>query len=68
MRPYRGNWTPLRSGSTVSIESGCICNEGMRIQLSILVADGEYWVVEDLGRLLTLQPKRGGANVRTIKA
>lgn len=54
-------------GLTVRVEDGYIIERGHRVQLATWVDDGEYWVVEDLGRKITLQPKRGGANVTAMK-
>jgi hypothetical protein len=50
-------------GLTVRVEDGWLIERGSRVQLGTYVENGEYWVVEDLGRKLLLQPKGGGPNV-----
>lgn len=63
-----GNFRPLNAGSTVTVDRGCMLQEGGRYRLATWVDDGEYWIIEDMGRHLLLQPKYGGANVTARKA
>jgi len=68
MARTRGNFRPFPTGTTLRVESGVLIESGTRVQLETWVDDGEYWVVEDLGRLITLQPKQGGEHVAARKA
>jgi len=68
MTRTRGNFSPFPTGTSLRVEDGELIEGGTRLQLETHVADGEYWVVEDLGRKLTLQPKRGGTHVTARKA
>lgn len=47
--------------------AGELIYEGLRMILRDAPKPGEYRVIEDLGKRITLQPRRGGPLVTTYK-